>query len=76
MKTEKKQVHFLSDVFAAVVSSDLKFPIFCAQKQTGWGQGVLDKFRKKKWQFLKDKRPEVWAFTGVHRADPQNFLKF
>ena len=25
MKTEKKQVHFLSDVFAAVVSSDLKF---------------------------------------------------
>ena len=47
MKTEKKQVHFLSDVFAAVVSSDLKFPIFCVQKQTGWGQGVLDKFRKK-----------------------------
>ena len=47
MKTENKQVHFLSDVFAAVVSSDLKFPIFCVQKQTGWGQGVLDKFRKK-----------------------------
>ena len=53
MKTEKKQVHFLSDVFAAAMSSDLKFPIFCAQKQTGWGKGVLDKFRKKKVTVFK-----------------------
>ena len=34
MKTERTQIHFLYNVFAAVASSDLKVPISCRQE---WG---------------------------------------
>ena len=37
MKTERTQIHFLYNVFAAVASSDLKVPISCRQ---GWGSVV------------------------------------
>ena len=36
IKTERTQIHFLSDVFAAVASSDRKVPIALAKKRTRW----------------------------------------
>ena len=39
IKIERTQVHFLSDVFAAVTSSDLKVPISCRKRiSSPWGQ--------------------------------------
>ena len=36
IKTERTQIHFWSDVFAAVASSDRKVPIALAKKRTRW----------------------------------------
>ena len=42
MKTERKQIHFLSDVLVAVASLDLKVPIRDLRSEDGDGDGSVN----------------------------------